>query len=227
MVGLCSGNGLLLTENSPGEVGIYRGVQKCNFNLFWPSANEQMALPPPWEELCKGLALPFAEGWKGITSAGCAWPVSLNSLGKGTGVLQAGFGTSGGFSFLCNPRACLCSSHSFRQISLPPPRIKKETPIPPWTSFQCMLWKKCQNKDSGCQIWKPKAPVWVNTRQNGTHNSKASCPHEHSLRLLAWPSPALVSATWWENNHKAAPGFWGPQFFSHRSQCGARAFHHC
>lgn len=34
MVGLCSGNGLLLTENSPGEVGIYRGVQKCNFNLF-------------------------------------------------------------------------------------------------------------------------------------------------------------------------------------------------
>lgn len=34
MVGLCSGNGLLLTEDCLGKVCIYRVVQKCNINLF-------------------------------------------------------------------------------------------------------------------------------------------------------------------------------------------------
>lgn len=34
MVSLYSGNGLLLTEDCLGKVGIYRVVQKCNLNLF-------------------------------------------------------------------------------------------------------------------------------------------------------------------------------------------------
>lgn len=34
IVGLYSGNGLLLTEDYLGEVGVCRAVQKCNINLF-------------------------------------------------------------------------------------------------------------------------------------------------------------------------------------------------
>ena len=47
MVGLYSGNGLLLTEGCLGKVGIYRVVQKCNINLSLHSANGQTELLLP------------------------------------------------------------------------------------------------------------------------------------------------------------------------------------
>lgn len=131
--------------------------------------------------------------------------VSLNSLWKGTSPACSGFGTSGGFSFLCNPRACLRSSHSFRQILFPP--RNKEGNIDPNTAFlPTHVVKKVP--EQGLRL----PDLEAKSLSLGKHKAERHTQQQSELPLRAQPSfaglsPALVSATWWDNNHKAASGF--------------------